>query len=110
MVWLIPIVTNKFLFKQRESCRQIDDRKWHSINPIQFHLRSSIFGALTRLNRNLFVTIGITLFFCIPLYAYGATQDAITLDIGVRTIAIHDDSREKLLLTEVYYPSDNVSK
>jgi hypothetical protein len=55
----IPNATNKFIFELRESCRQIDDRKWHSINSIQCHLRSSIFGALTRSNMNLFVAFGI---------------------------------------------------
>lgn len=54
--------------------------------------------------------VWLALFLCIPLYAFGATQDAITLDIGVRTIAIHDDSREKLLLTEIYYPAENGTK
>jgi multidrug efflux system membrane fusion protein len=59
---LIPIATNNFLFKPRESCRQINDRKRHSIKSIQCHLRSLIFGALTRLNRKLFVAIGISRF------------------------------------------------
>ncbi|MBS3905075.1 MAG: hypothetical protein KGZ39_07100, partial [Simkania sp.] len=40
---------NNFIFELRESCRQIDDHKQHSINAIQCRLRSPIFGALTRL-------------------------------------------------------------
>lgn len=43
----------------------------------------------------------------LPFSAFAATQDAITLEVGVKTIAFHDDSREKLLITEVYYPSEN---
>ncbi|CRX38860.1 alpha/beta hydrolase family protein [Estrella lausannensis] len=54
--------------------------------------------------------VWLAVFLCIPLFAFGATQDAITLDIGVKTIAFHDDLREKLLLTEIYYPAENGTK
>ena len=56
---LIPIAINNVIFELRESCRQINDRKWHCIDLILCHLRSSIFGALTRSNMTLFVAFGI---------------------------------------------------
>lgn len=59
---LILNVTNNVPFKLRESCRQIEEHKWHSINSILCHLCSSIFGALTRLNGPLFVTFSIIAF------------------------------------------------
>ncbi|MBS3904420.1 MAG: hypothetical protein KGZ39_03750, partial [Simkania sp.] len=40
---VIPNATNNFTFELRESCRQIDDHKQHSINAIQCRLRSPIF-------------------------------------------------------------------
>lgn len=58
---IIPNPVNNFLFKPRESCRQIEERKWHCIGLILRHLRSSIFDALTRLNRKLFTGFGIAL-------------------------------------------------
>ena len=54
---------NNFRFKLRESCRQIDDRKWHCIGLIQCHVRSSIFGALTPPNRKVFSIFGMNRFF-----------------------------------------------
>jgi D-alanyl-D-alanine dipeptidase len=53
-VRLIPKQPDESVFKPRESCGQIEDRKWHSMNPIQCHLRSSIFGALARLKNRFF--------------------------------------------------------
>jgi len=45
--------------KRCENCRQIADRKWHSINSIQCHLRSAIFGVLASFNVGFFMSFGI---------------------------------------------------
>ena len=55
----MPIAVNNFTFELRENCRQIFDRKWHSINAIQCQLRSKILDVLTRSNVKLFTAIGI---------------------------------------------------
>src|SRR3990167_913037 len=55
----IPTIKNNLQFGKRESCRQIDDRKWHCIALILCHLRSSIFGALAQPNCKLFLIVGI---------------------------------------------------
>lgn len=57
----MPNAINKALFELCESYRQIDDRKWHCIDLILCHLRSSIFDALTCSNRALFIAVGINL-------------------------------------------------
>jgi len=58
---LIPNAINNFIFELRESCRQIDDHKQHSINAIQCRLRSSICRQLSRSsNMKLFIAFGIT--------------------------------------------------
>lgn len=57
---VIPKQPQKLVFKLRESCRQIDNRKRHCIELIICRLRSSIFGVLTRLNTKLFIAMGIT--------------------------------------------------
>jgi len=35
-----------------------------------------------------------------------APQDAITLDVGIKTLVFHDDKREKILITEIFYPAE----
>lgn len=101
---IIPNEINNFMFKLRESCRQIDDRKWHSINLIQRHLRLWIFDALTRLNKRLFLAIGITLFLCGCGSHSGSSRPRIGIDptwsplnFGSQTSYVNGFTEELLL-------------
>ena len=46
------------------------------------------------------------IFFCHSLLT-AAVQDAITLEVGVRTQVFHDAMQEKILITEVFYPAED---
>src|SRR5690242_13690220 len=57
--WPYTKTHKKPCIKRCENCRQIADRKWHSINSIQCHLRSAIFGVLASFNVGFFMSFGI---------------------------------------------------
>lgn len=52
-------------------------------------------------------TVLFFLFTLIHASLSAAPQDAITLEVGVKTLAFHDDQRSKILITEVFYPAEN---